>query len=130
MMLNPATGSAAGDADRLRKDNEFPLNERKKIQYLLARVSRSPYLFVRNGREYEGPKAASHLRRKYASAFRRVDTAEEFVRHIASSSSMTGKPYMIKTPDGQYHPAGDVFGNELDRFENRSGGRGAAREAP
>jgi hypothetical protein len=74
--------------------------ERQRIERLLKLVESSNAFFTREGKQYEGADAAAHLRRKLSHAGDRVKTLDEFIEHIASRSSTTGRPYQIKQPDG------------------------------
>ena len=93
--------------------------EAEKIQYLISRVRRSPYGFIRNGKEYKGAKAASHIALKYFHARGRVKTARDFVYYVASASLASGQPYLIKLPDGTTYPMREVFMNELLLLEEQ-----------
>ncbi|MGP0707287.1 YfeK family protein, partial [Escherichia coli] len=55
-------------------------------------------IFVRNGDEHTCDAAVSHLRLKLGNTRHRIDTAEQFIATVASSSSLTGKPYIVKIP--------------------------------
>src|SRR5258706_14503352 len=46
----------------LEKDGDPEL---AKIQFLISRVRESPYIFVRNGTDYKGERAAVHLAWKF-----------------------------------------------------------------
>lgn len=77
-----------------------PLTESEKIEKLIEAVRESGHTFIRNGQEHGSSEAADHLSMKLEKAGDRVRTAEEFIAGIASRSSMTGKPYMLRTGDG------------------------------
>ena len=55
-------------------------------------------IFVRDGDEHTCDEAVSHLRLKLGNTRNRIDTAEQFIDKVASSSSITGKPYIVKMP--------------------------------
>lgn len=55
-------------------------------------------VFVRNGDAHSCDEAVSHLRLKLGNTRNRLDTAEQFIDKVASSSSITGKPYIVKIP--------------------------------
>lgn len=76
-------------------------SEREKIQALLNALESSKCTFIRNGTEYPAGKAREHLERKLSSAGGRIATARQFIKYIASGSSMTGAPYLVKLPDGR-----------------------------
>ena len=66
-----------------------------EIVYLLDFVSASGCIFVRNGDEHPAADAADHLRLKYGHGKGFVDSAEDFIDHLATRSSWSGKPYTV-----------------------------------
>ncbi|HQI81116.1 MAG TPA: DUF5329 family protein, partial [Deltaproteobacteria bacterium] len=75
--------------------------EQDRIEFLIYSVENlKGALFIRNGAPHDGKEAADHLRMKLQKAGSRVKTADDFIRLCASASSMTGRPYMIRLPDG------------------------------
>ena len=78
-----------------------------EIDELISYVGTSGVRFIRNGTEHSGAEGAQHLRDKLARAGNRVKTTEDFITGIASTSYITGKPYLVKFADGHTQPAGD-----------------------
>ncbi len=78
-----------------------------EIDELITYVQMSGVRFIRNGSEYSGVQGAQHLRDKLASAGDRVKTTDDFITGIASRSYLTGKPYLVKFPDGHTEPTGE-----------------------
>jgi hypothetical protein len=88
--------------------------EGKRIEYLIASVEGlSGARFIRNGTEYDGKQAASHLRMKLKRAGGRVSSAEDFITLCASKSYLSGKPYLIAFSDGKTVPAAQFFRKKL-----------------
>jgi hypothetical protein len=76
--------------------------EQRRIQYLISAVADlKDARFVRNGSEYDAQQAAEHLRSKLRYAGDRIKTAEDFIAHCATGSSMSGEKYRIKFADGR-----------------------------
>ena len=75
-------------------------SEQEKIGYLLDAIASSDLIFIREGREYSGKDARDHLQEKLYFTGRRIKTAQQFIDHIATGSSITGEPYYVKMPDG------------------------------
>ena len=77
-------------------------DEDAKIQYLITRIETlgAGVKFVRNGTEYDAKKAADHLRLKLKKAGDHVKTVDDFIDLCATKSSVSGKPYQLKFPDG------------------------------
>lgn len=94
-----------------------PPTEAAKIEAMIASVEQLPgAVFIRNGAEYNGSKAATHLRYKWKSAGSHVKTAEDFILFCASASSMTGKKYQIRFSDGQALDSEQYFHAQLKRL--------------
>jgi len=93
-LLVPRPGTAEG-------------SEREAIEALLRAVDESGLVWIRNGSEHDAHAAAEHLRTKWQAAGARVQTAEDFIEGIASRSSMSGRPYLVRLPDGSTEPAAD-----------------------
>ena len=93
--------------------------EKAKIEYLIERVRKSPYTFVRNGSEYTSNEAAEHLGWKYSHVKDRIQTARQFIEHLATRSSTSGKLYLTKLADGITYPTGEMLTNELDTLESK-----------
>ena len=92
-------------------------NRNDEIEYLLQKVEQSDCLFQRNGKQYSAQKAAEHLRFKYAKVKSRILTADDFVTHIASKSSISNKPYFLICSDAS-HNANDWLTKLLTQYRN------------
>ena len=77
------------------------------VESLLARVAGSGLVFIRNGREHTAAKAAAHLRDKYEHLRDEIGTPEDFIDKAATKSMLSGKPYLVKLPDGTTRRAAD-----------------------
>jgi hypothetical protein len=92
--------------------------ERARIERLIARVAARPELvFVRNGSDYSAADAARFLREKLKAQGQDVNTAEDFIERIASRSSTSGKPYMIRHPDGRAQPSAEFLRAQLAHID-------------
>ena len=74
----------------------------REITQLLDFVEHSDCRFIRNGSEYPGSEARTHLQKKldYLENKDLVSSAEDFIERAASKSSMSGKPYQVSCPGG------------------------------
>ena len=73
-----------------------------EIEALIQRVAAARgVIFIRNGSEYTAAEAAKHLRRKLDASKGRIRTPEAFIDKLGSRSSMSGKPYRVRLPDGR-----------------------------
>jgi len=107
----PAPGARTGA-------NAGQLSEAQKIERLIASIEQlQGAVFIRNGSEHGAVQAAAHLRRKLDYAGRRVRTADQFIEHLATGSSMTGKPYRIRFADGRSVESAAYFREQLRKLE-------------
>lgn len=63
-----------------------------------ALAQKKDLIFVRNGDAHTCEEAVSHLRLKLGNTRNRINTAEQFIDKVASTSSITGKPYIVRIP--------------------------------
>ncbi|MHC8366469.1 YfeK family protein [Pseudomonas sp. ZT5P21] len=87
-----------------------------EIKGLLDFVEHSACLFVRNGSEFPGPRARVHLEEKlnYLEGRNMVGSAEDFINLAATKSSMSGRAYEVRCPEG-VQPASIWLKRELQR---------------
>lgn len=92
--------------------------EQARIERLLRYVeAQKRTSFVRNGKAYSCREAALFLRAKYAKMGEHVTTAAQFIDQIASRSSTTGEPYLVRYADGRSAAAAKVLHDELVRMD-------------
>lgn len=92
--------------------------EKNKIEFLISSVENlKDAKFIRNGSVYDGQEAANHLRMKLQNVLA-VKTADDFIRLIASKSSVSGKPYLIRLPDGKTITSEKYFRDKLNEYRN------------
>lgn len=100
MHLIPAllAGALVSTACNLAAAAPLPAPARAEVDALLARLQASGCEFNRNGSWYAGAEARAHLLKKldYLEGKDMVSTAEQFIDRGASSSSMSGKPYLVR----------------------------------
>ena len=73
-----------------------------EIDALIDRVAKAKgVIFIRNGTEHTAAQAAEHLQRKRKAAGKRIATPEQFIDKLGTRSSMTGKAYRVRLPDGK-----------------------------
>ena len=95
-----------------------PAQEDKRIEHLLSVIKNlDGATFIRSGKSYDGAAAEEHLRMKLNRAGERVQTAEQFIDGIASSSYLSGKPYKIQFKDGKSVDAGPFLHGKLKAFK-------------
>lgn len=103
-----------------KAEGETELSEQKKIEMLIASVEDSGGTFVRNGSEHSATAAAAHMRMKLSRAGGAIRTAQQFIKYIATKSSITGIAYRIKLPDGSEHKSADWLRARLAEIESQA----------
>jgi hypothetical protein len=99
-----------------------PVQEQSRIDRLIRYVeSQKAVTFIRNGTEYTAEDAGKFLRGKLETMGSEVTTARQFIKRIASRSSMSGQPYHVRMPDGQTVLAENFLEDELQRIERQPG---------
>jgi len=94
------------------------LSEPAKIEALITTIeSMSDAKFVRNGSEYSAKNAAKFLRGKWDANKDEVKTAGDFIDRIATKSSTTGKPYLIRPNGAAETPCADFLRSRLKQIE-------------
>ena len=91
--------------------------EAKKIEALLTHIEKLDAKFIRNGDEHDAKRAAEFLRVKWERADSDIKSASDFIEKLATKSSTSGKPYMIKFKDGKEVKSGEYLKDELKKIE-------------
>ena len=86
-----------------------------EVRLLIDAIAASHCDFNRNGRQHTAEEAAAHLELKYARAGKHIDSADEFITQLASSSSFTGEPYLMSCK-GDTLPAGEWMIDALEQI--------------
>ena len=90
-----------------------------EIDFLLDAVAGSGCTFIRNGKEAKAADAVDHLQMKRKRGKRYYNSTEEFIERIASSSSWSGKPYLIACGDAEPTPIKDWYLETLADFRSQ-----------
>jgi hypothetical protein len=105
----------------VNKINSSALTESQKIEQLIATIrSIEGATFLRNGSEHTPQQAASHLEDKWQKHSSKIRTAEDFIQHLATKSSMSGEKYMIRFSDGRQVPTADILHKKLKQLSSLS----------
>lgn len=85
----------------------------REVGALMDALRTSSCQFNRNGAWYEGAEAASHLKRKYDYLRSKLETTEQFIEKGASTSSMSGKAYLVRCGDAKEVTSGEWLTTKL-----------------
>jgi len=96
----------------------LPLTEKQKIEALIKQVGDlKDAKFIRNGSTYEVSSAVRFLRGKWDAKATEVKSARDFIDRVASASSTSGKPYLIRFNDGREIGSHEYLLSELQKLE-------------
>jgi Family of unknown function (DUF5329) len=70
----------------------------QSVAYLLDYIANSHAVFIRNGVRHTPAEAVAHIKDKAAYFKDKIKTPEDFIRLAASSSLLTGSPYLVIPP--------------------------------
>ena len=98
----------------------LPEPARSEVLALLARLEASGCEFNRNGAWYPGSEARVHLQRKldYVEQHASPKSAEDFVDLAATSSSVSGEPYLVRCGGAASEPSSVWLKRELRELRN------------
>ena len=92
--------------------------DRAKIERLIAVVENlSDAQFVRNGRAYGSATAGKFLRAKWKDREASVHSVDEFIQNVATRSSTTGRPYLIRFNAARELPLAEFLRSELGKLK-------------
>jgi len=89
------------------------------VEHLLEFVRQSDCVMIRNGSEHIGEEAVSHIQKKYDYFEDDITTTEAFIEYSATKSTMSGKYYTVKCPDGKEMHTQDWLLEELEAFRGQ-----------
>lgn len=113
-LLVVAAGCALGSASPTRAQD--PGTE---IGELLEAVGKSECRFIRNGESFSGPDAREHMAQKFRYLRSRgVKTAEDFIQHAGTSSSVSHRPYEVSCPGAPLEPSAAWLRRQLQNIRN------------
>ncbi|MQA39978.1 DUF5329 family protein [Rugamonas aquatica] len=100
---------------------ELPAGSRAEIDALLNRLGSSGCQFNRNGSWYSSAEAKAHLTSKlnYLIDKKKVEGTEQFIALAASTSSMTGKDYLVRCGTAQPMPSSAWLKTELQSIRTK-----------
>jgi hypothetical protein len=98
------------------------IQSKAEVAHLLDHVATPGCKFERNGTWYDGAQARQHLQEKYDYLLKRdmASDAEAFIANAASSSSMSGKPYLVKCGNAAPVQSGPWLTQEVQRYRARA----------
>ena len=115
-----ATALAVSVGSAALRAADLPPAEEKQIEALIAAIERmTDAAFIRNSRPYGSAAAAEFLRRKWRHREADIRSADDFIEKVASFSSTTGQPYLIRFSYGRETPCAIFLRTELSSLRQK-----------
>ena len=95
-------------------------DSKEEIHHLIRFFGESGCIFIRNDREYDAIEAMKHIQKKYDYVKRRIATTDDFIKYIASKSSVSGRQYRVRCGNQEMSTA-KWLSSELRQFRQKQG---------
>jgi hypothetical protein len=79
--------------------NVFASPQEDEINYLLGFIASTDCQYERNGTLHNGKEAVGHIKKKYEYYSDDIESSEDFIKHSATKSNISGKYYKIHCTD-------------------------------
>jgi len=99
---------------------DVPSSQKPEVEFLIETVRTTDCKFDRNGKTYDGKKAASHLERKYKHYKDEITSTETFIEYSATKSMITGADYYIICPGAAPVRSQDWLLQKLSEFRQKN----------
>ncbi len=101
---------------------EPPPETLREMDRLVDALRDSNCEFQRNGRWYDGGRAATHLRRKQAWLIERdlISSSEQFIERAGTRSSLSGRAYQVRCPGTEPMPSARWLNEALESLRART----------
>lgn len=99
---------------------DVPKEQTAEVEHLLHFVKNSPCTFIRNGTKHPAKSSVKHIQQKYDYYREDIQTTEDFIKHSATKSTMSGQYYTVVCPGKKAIKAKDWLLNELGLFRSKN----------
>jgi len=99
---------------------DLPSQSKAEIDYLFSYLKNSGCQFNRNEKWHSADEAVSHLGKKYQYLLEKnmLSSTEDFIDKAATSSSMSGKLYLVKCGNEEPVQSGAWFKTRLSKYRS------------
>jgi len=95
-------------------------HQKEEIDFLISYVKNSTCLFNRNGIDYKGSEAITHIKRKYDYFKDEIKTTEDFIALTATKSEISGRNYTVKCKNSEIQMLGKWLLKALNTFRGKA----------
>ncbi len=93
--------------------------QQREIDFLISYVNHSQCIFNRNGINYKGSEAVTHIKRKYDYFKNDIKTTEDFIALAATKSEISGRKYTVKCTNSERQALGKWLLKALSAFRKK-----------
>jgi hypothetical protein len=86
--------------------SDIDKKQQSEIDFLISYVNNSQCIFNRNGINYKGSEAVTHIKRKYDYYKNEIKTSKDFIELAATKSEISGKKYTVQCKNGELQELG------------------------
>lgn len=86
--------------------SDIDKNQQMEIDFLISYVNNSECIFNRNGIDYKGSEAITHIKRKYDYYKNEIKTTKDFIELAATKSEISGINYTVKCKNSEIQELG------------------------
>lgn len=95
---------------------DVPENQKTEVEYLLNFVKNSHYTINRNGTQHNGKESSKHIEKKYNYFEGDIKNTEDFIKHSATKSTLSGEYYMVSCTNKKIMKAQQWLLHELNNY--------------
>ena len=100
--------------------SDIDKKQQKEIDFLISYVYNSQCIFNRNGIDYKGSEAVTHIKRKYDYYRNEIKTTKDFIELAATKSEISGRNYTVKCKNSELQELGKWLVKSLSTFKKNN----------
>ena len=99
--------------------SDIDKNQQMEIDFLISYVNNSECIFNRNGIDYKGSEAVTHIKRKYDYYKNEIKTTKDFIELAATKSEISGRNYTVKCKNSELQELGEWLLKALNTLREK-----------
>ncbi len=99
--------------------SDIDKKQQMEIDFLISYVNNSECIFNRNGIDYKGSEAVTHIKRKYDYYKNDIKTTKDFIELAATKSEISGRTYTVKCKNSELQELGEWLLKALNTLREK-----------
>jgi len=100
--------------------SDIDKNQQMEIDFLISYVNNSECTFNRNGINYKGSEAITHIKRKRDYYKNEIKSTKDFIRLAATKSEISGRNYTVKCKNSEIQGLGKWLLKSLSALREKA----------